>query len=87
MDDNIGLVLAKLEAMGQLDNTIVVFSTDNGSRDHALTSTCSAIASCIMDRRLVAQNGLMLPGGAHAGAFESLENTAKADVHVCPAWV
>jgi arylsulfatase len=31
MDDNIGLVLKKLEAMGQLDNTIVVFTTDNGA--------------------------------------------------------
>ena len=31
MDDNIGVVLAKLEAMGQLDNTIVVFTTDNGA--------------------------------------------------------
>lgn len=31
MDDNIGLVLAKLESMGQLDNTIVVFTTDNGA--------------------------------------------------------
>jgi arylsulfatase len=31
MDDNIGLVLAKLEAMGQLDNTIIVFTTDNGA--------------------------------------------------------
>src|SRR5262249_426664 len=30
MDDNIGVVLAKLQAMGQLDNTIVVFTTDNG---------------------------------------------------------
>jgi len=29
MDDNIGVVLAKLEEMGQLDNTIVVFTTDN----------------------------------------------------------
>ncbi len=31
LDDNIGLVLAKLEQMGQLDNTIVVFTTDNGA--------------------------------------------------------
>ncbi len=31
MDDNIGFVLDKLEAMGQLDNTIVVFTTDNGA--------------------------------------------------------
>jgi arylsulfatase len=31
MDDNIGLVLDKLQAMGQSDNTIVVFTTDNGA--------------------------------------------------------
>jgi len=31
MDDNIGLVLAKLEAMGELDNTIIAFTTDNGA--------------------------------------------------------
>jgi arylsulfatase A-like enzyme len=31
MDDNIGVVIAKLESMGQLDNTILVFTTDNGA--------------------------------------------------------
>ncbi len=31
LDDNIGYVLKRLEDMGQLDNTIVVFTTDNGA--------------------------------------------------------
>ena len=31
MDDNIGYVMKKLEDMGELDNTIIVFTTDNGA--------------------------------------------------------
>ena len=31
LDDNIGVVYAKLQAMGQMDNTIIVFTTDNGA--------------------------------------------------------
>jgi arylsulfatase len=31
MDENIGLVLQKIEQMGQTNNTIVVFTTDNGA--------------------------------------------------------
>jgi arylsulfatase len=31
LDDNIGTVIKKLEDMGQLDNTIIVFTTDNGA--------------------------------------------------------
>ncbi|PZV19130.1 MAG: arylsulfatase [Pseudanabaena sp.] len=32
MDDNIGVVMKKLEEMGQLDNTIIAFTTDNGTQ-------------------------------------------------------
>ena len=31
LDDNIGVVFKKLDEMGQMDNTIVVFTTDNGA--------------------------------------------------------
>src|SRR6476619_7662218 len=31
LDDNIGYVIKKLEDMGELDNTILVFTTDNGA--------------------------------------------------------
>jgi len=31
MDDNIGYVLKKIEDMGELDNTIIVFTSDNGA--------------------------------------------------------
>jgi arylsulfatase len=31
LDDNIGYVLKKLEDMGELDNTLIVFTTDNGA--------------------------------------------------------
>ncbi len=31
LDDNIGYVIKKLEDMGQLDNTILIFTTDNGA--------------------------------------------------------
>ena len=32
MDDNIGYVMKKLEEMGELDNTIIAFTTDNGGQ-------------------------------------------------------
>jgi Sulfatase len=37
VDDNIGYVLKKLKDIGQLDNTIVVFSADKGGRGYQLS--------------------------------------------------
>ena len=41
MDDNIGYVLKKLEDMGQLDNTIVAFTTDTAPR-HSPSPTAAS---------------------------------------------
>ena len=41
MDDNIGYVLKKLEDIGQLDNTVVVFTTDNGAQQGASRTAAS----------------------------------------------
>ena len=35
LDDNVGYVMKKLEDMGQLDNTIIVFTTDNGHQSQS----------------------------------------------------
>ena len=32
MDDNLGLVLKKLQDIGQLDNTIIIWTSDNGAQ-------------------------------------------------------
>ncbi|MEL6926618.1 MAG: sulfatase-like hydrolase/transferase, partial [Bacteroidota bacterium] len=37
MDQNIGKVLAKLEANGQLENTLILFMSDNGASDENVT--------------------------------------------------
>jgi len=60
LDDNIGYVLKKLEDMGQLDNTIVVFTTDNGAE--ALTFPDGGVTP------FRGQKGEMWEGGFRAPA-------------------
>jgi arylsulfatase A-like enzyme len=38
LDDNVGLVLAKLRALGLEENTLIFFLSDNGAPDHGETS-------------------------------------------------
>src|SRR5262249_58019550 len=40
LDDNIGYVLKKLQDMGELDNTIIVFTTDNGAESISFPDGC-----------------------------------------------
>lgn len=40
LDDSVGAVVAKLKSIGQLDNTLIVFSSDNGCADY-VQGACS----------------------------------------------
>jgi arylsulfatase len=82
MDDNIGYVLKKLEDMGELDNTIVVFTTDNGAEtitfpDGGVTPFAGGKlttweggmrAPCV-----IRWKGVIKPGTVFNGIFASLD--------------
>jgi arylsulfatase A-like enzyme len=70
MDDNIGDVLKKLEAMGQLDNTIVVFTTDNGAEAISFPMAASRRSRARRvkpGRRLPRTDGRAVAGSHQAG--------------------
>jgi arylsulfatase B len=54
MDQNIGKIIAKLEATGQLENTLIVFASDNGG---------SVTASSAINAPLNGMKGTFLEGG------------------------
>ena len=41
LDYNIGQIISKLEQTGQIDNTVIIFTSDNGG-DHTAEATCGA---------------------------------------------
>src|SRR6187401_2551585 len=82
MDDNIGLVLKKLEEMGQLDNTIVVFTTDNGAEmqtfpDGGVTpfkaGKLSTWEGCMRAPCVIRWPGVIKPGTIFKEMFASLD--------------
>jgi arylsulfatase A-like enzyme len=65
MDDAIGLVLEKLEAMGLKDNTVVIFTSDNGGVD-------AGDAFATSNRPLRAGKGYQFEGGIREPYFISV---------------
>ena len=82
MDDNIGYVLKKLEDMGQLDNTIVVFTTDNGAEaftfpDGGVTpfkgSKMNTWEGGMRAPAVIRWKGVIKPGTIYSDIFASLD--------------
>jgi arylsulfatase A-like enzyme len=82
MDDNIGLVLKKLEDMGQLDNTVVVFTTDNGAEtftypDGGITpfkgSKMNTWEGGMRAPAVIRWKGVIKPGTIYSDPFASLD--------------
>lgn len=82
LDDNIGAVLKKLDDMGQADNTIVVFTTDNGAEtvsfpDGGITpfkgQKGSAWEGGYRAPMLIRWPGVIKPGTVHNQLFAALD--------------
>lgn len=75
MDDNLGRLMASLEQTGQADNTLVIFTSDNGGLATAESSpTCNA--------PLAEGKGWMYEGGTREPLVISMPGVIKAGV-VC----
>ena len=88
MDDNIGYVLKKLEDMGELDNTIVVFTTDNGAE--TITFPDGGTTPFAGGKLTTWEGGMRAPaGGALAGPYQAGHReerhllVARLGAHIC----
>jgi len=82
MDDNIGVVLKKLEDLGELDNTIIVWTTDNGAEvttfpDGGVTpfkgGKCTTWEGGMRAPCLIRWPGVIKPGTIYKEMFSSLD--------------
>ena len=72
IDDNIGLVMKKLDEWGVADNTLLIFTTDNGT----------ALGSKIFNAGMKGKKGSPHEGGSKVPLFMRLPGKIKAGVDV-----
>jgi len=80
MDDGIGLILDKLESKGMRENTIVIFTSDNGPDDVVVNGLSPTRFNCGLrgDKYDVYEGGIRVPFlfswpvGLEVGEFESM---------------
>ena len=84
MDDNIGYVLKKLEDMGQLNNTIIVFTTDNGAE--TITFPDGGTTPFKGGKLNTWEGGMRAPA-SFAGRASSSPGTVKNDIFASLDWL
>ncbi len=80
MDDNIGYVIKKLEDMGQLDNTIVVFTTDNGAE--VITYPDGGVTPFKGGKLTTWEGGMRAPAGRPLAGAHQAEHRHERDIRV-----
>ena len=80
MDDNIGYVLDKLSEMGQLDNTIIVFTTDNGAE--TITYPDGGITPFAGGKLTTWEGGMRAPHGGALARPHRARNGQEPDVRL-----
>ena len=82
LDDNLGVVFKKLEDMGELDNTIIVWTTDNGPQQESYPdggttpfkgSKCSTWEGGMRVPCVIRWPGVIKPGTLFTKTFASLD--------------
>ena len=72
IDENMGLLMEKLEEWGMADNTMLIFMTDNGtSRGHQVFNAC-----------MKGNKGSVYEGGTRVPLFVRLPGRTKAGVEI-----
>jgi arylsulfatase A-like enzyme len=57
LDDQVGVLLKKLDDLGIAKNTIVIFTTDNGAEASIITIGALIGSTCLFLRKLTSRTG------------------------------
>ena len=90
MDDNIGALLKHLDDMGEADNTIVIFTTDNGAE--VFTWPDGGMTPFKNTKGTVGDGGFRVPcivrwPGTHQAGHDSRMASSPAWIGSQPSWL
>ena len=80
IDDNFGFLMTKLEEWGSLENTLVIFMTDNGQAGKS--GKLNGVQTPIFSAGFKTGKGTPHEGGTHVPSFWYWKNTLKSGVDI-----